>query len=159
MRFYLLIFFSILFFFANAQSISDNEFKWAKTDNCGTVKESTEIYLKVEKDPKIIQQDETEFRKSISEAVKNLAFNESEKGTLKLKLLFQINKPICVKEIGFKNIVMNQTQIESLSRIFNLITDIEYGQQRNISKNCLGLLYLEINEGKLVSLRNVNFEI
>jgi len=144
---------------SSAQSISDSEFQWKKNLSCLPEGTSTEIFVKVEQEPVLKQFNTPQFENFIYHIIDKFDLKENQSGILKLKLLFARNQNICVKEIGTKSLVLSEIQMDELSKALNSINQFEPGKQRNITVNCLGILYINILKGKVDKIKNVNFRI
>lgn len=142
----------------SAQSISDNEFSWIQTKACIPKGVCLETFLKVEENPSISTYSKSEFGVFVERMIKELNLKTNQGGTLKLKLLFPIDKNLCLKEIGSKGIELSFDQREQMISAFNSINGIKYGRQRAKIVNCQAILYIDIIEGKLFGFKNVNFD-
>ena len=140
-----------------SQSISNTEFIWEKTNMCLSKSNGVEIFLKVETDPILSEFTLQEFKDFMKNLIEELKLEIDVSGFLKLKLLFVKNESLCLNEIGHKEIRLDTTQKEKLSNALNTIKKINYGKQRNKIVNCQGILYIDIKEGKMKDIRNVNF--
>lgn len=141
-----------------AQRIPDKELTWEKLTGCMPQGTCLELFLKVEEDPVLTQLGQDELEDLLKTGIEQLQLGSDVDGTLKLKLLFLIDKPLCLNEIGYVGLSLKRAQIETLSKLFNSIENFEYGRQRNKIVNCAGILYVDIKEGQYESLKNINFQ-
>ena len=56
-----------------------------------------------------------------------------------------------------QTIQLNTAQVNEINNRFSEIHEFELGRQRDRPVDCLGILYIEVLKGALVSTRNVNF--
>ena len=140
------------------QTISDYEFEWKKNNDCLSEERSIEIFKKVEQDPIITEFNKQQFKNFIQESIQNLNLPKNQNGVLKLKLLFEINQNLCIKEIGVKELDLSQGQIDQFFKTLSSIDQFKAGKQRGIEVNCLGILYINIRNGKVDKFRIVNFQ-
>ena len=54
-------------------------------------------------------------------------------------------------------IQLNTAQVNEINNRFSEIHEFELGRQRDRPVDCLGIIYIEVLKGALVSTRNVNF--
>ena len=151
----------VLLIFCNSylvsQSIPDHEFEWSTALNCLPDTECLEIFLKAETDPKIRLITEDEFRNLISEAIAASQFPRAASGYIKIKLLFLIGKSVCINKIGVKGMSIEPHQINALSHLFRTLHKIEYEIHQGLQRNCQGLVYLTVRDGRLEDIRTINF--
>lgn len=141
------------------QTIPNHNFNWDIIENCGSSQTCTEVFLKAETDPIINKLKKEEFESQIENTINNMKLEESVSGTLKLKLLFIKGKPLCLSEAGYSGLEIAHEKLTTLSKRFNLIDQITHGTMRNKPVNTQGYLYINIKNGKLESIRNVNFSL
>lgn len=142
-----------------AQTVSDSEFKWIKNDDCLPMGISKEIFLKVEKDPMLTQIRKSEFDKLIEKAVAESSLEKHNNGIVKLKILFEKGQNLCVTKFGTKSIDLNKFHKDRIIKTIHEISEFDCGKQRNVEVNCLGILYIDISDGVVREIRNVNFMI
>ena len=142
-----------------AQTIPDSEFKWVKSEDCipkGTCKE---IFLKVEEDPALTQLSKPEFDQLIGNIINEINLKENKSGIIKLKILFAKGQNLCVTQIGTKSFELSDKQIDKIKKKISEINEFNYGRQRNIEVDCLGILYIDITNRKVSKTRNINFTV
>lgn len=142
-----------------AQTISDSEFKWNKNDDCLSKGICKEIFLKVEQDPTLTQIDKSDFDKLIEKAVNELSLVKTNNGIVKLKILFAKGQNLCVTKFGTKSIDLSKSHMDRIVKTIHEISEFDCGIQRNIEVDCLGILYIDISDGAVQKIRNVNFMI
>ncbi len=157
-NFILCLTFLLLFGELISQSILDNEFQWEENETCQVSESSGSVYKKVEIDPKLDTYSEEEFRLFVENLAKDLNFQTQQSGIIKLKLLFLLNQQICVKKIGAKDIELSKSQKELIVNRFKNIKNFLPGIQRNQIKDCQGIIYLTVENSKILKFRNVNFK-
>lgn len=142
---------------ANAKTISGSQFKWTSFDDCQQLVSPNERYLKVEEDPVLLEFSEAGFVGFLNKSIAELHIAEDINGIIKLKILFPLNAPLCVLELGEKDLALTDVQIEVLRQKIRTIKAISNGRQRGEEKNCQGILYIELQKGSFLKMRNVNF--
>ncbi len=157
-NFILCLTFLLLFSDLISQSILDNEFQWEENESCQVSEFSGGVYKKVEIDPKLDTYSEEEFKLFVENLAKDLNFQAQQSGTIKLKFLFLLNQQICVKKIGVKDIALSKSQKELIVNRFENINSFLPGIQRNQIKVCQGIIYLTVENSKILKFRNVNFK-
>ncbi len=140
---------------SNAQSFPDADLTWVQNDSC--VVTGAEVFVKVEIDPVIKQFSRAEFEAFMYNLILKLNLEEDQNGILKLKLLFAKNQNLSVRAIGYKDISLKKSQIDTLTNSLNAIHHIIQGKQRHIEVHCQGILYIHIMNGKMRTMSHVNF--
>ena len=143
--------------YAEAQTIPDAEFKWTDNKACLSLGPNTKVFLKVEQDPVLSEFNKPAFDQFIEHLIKDLDLDKTQEGILKLKILFAQDKSLCVSQVGTRSIQLNTAQVNEINNRFSEIHEFELGRQRDRPVDCLGILYIEVLKGALVSTRNVNF--
>jgi hypothetical protein len=142
---------------SEAQTIPDSEFEWINNEACLSLDPNTKVFLKVEQDPFLSEFNKSSFDQFIEHLVNDLDLDKTQDGFIKLKVLFAQGQSLCVSQVGTKSIQLNTAQVNEINNRFSEIHEFELGRQRGRPVDCLGILYIEVLKGVLVSTRNVNF--
>ena len=142
---------------SEAQTIPDPEFEWTNNEACLSLDPNTNVFLKVEQDPFLSEFNKLAFDQFIEHLVNDLDLDKTQDGFVKLKVLFAQGQSLCVSQVGTKSIQLNTAQVNEINNRFSEIHEFELGRQRDRPVDCLGILYIEVLKGVLVSTRNVNF--
>ena len=157
------LFFLLVLLYANlgfGQSIRDIEFIWLDFDDCKPSLYSEDIFVKVEQDPILLDYTRHQLVGRLSEICSPSYFDDKINGFIKIKLLFGIDhQSLCVKSIGTKDLKLTEKTIVSIVNIFNSSIAIKPGIHRDQEVYCLAILYLDIQNCRIHSIRNVNFEL
>ena len=140
--------------------VSDNEFDWVKNPNCAIVNWTDPIYKKAEIDPKIQLNNGSSFSSFLNEKFKRLNIDENVNGVLKLKILFNKNRTLCIQEIGVKNILSTEisSQVYTLFEIFPQNVTIVPARHKMQIVHSQAMLYLIIKNGKPAKFCQKNFK-
>ncbi len=155
----LIVLFLLISKISKTQSILDKEFQWINYEDCLALDTKCEVFVKVQKDPVLVGYTSSEFNDFCNDLIESLKLGAEQNGVLKLKILFTIDKELCLKDLGLLELNLSKEQRIILADGLNPIKRYECGQQRNHKVNCIGILYLTIKEGKFEQYRNVNFEL
>lgn len=141
------------------QTIPNSEFKWEKIENCLPPDACTSIYYRAEVDPVLDQYTADEFYSLMTNSLCCLKLDDTDKGVIKLKLLFLADQSICLLSVGMINLKIPKSQLQSLSNKLSAIDQITFATMKGKPVNSMAYIYFKIENGILKEMRNVNFHL
>lgn len=141
---------------SNSQSLANIKFSWKHLNYCkiGEPGKCTPLWITVFEKPIITSLTKSELEEKIKALSKKLELEDDVNGILKIKFIIPINSSLCVQEIGQKTTNLQNSEIDVLAKWFNSIIDFIPGKHKGDEVNSQGLLYLIIENGKIISFKH-----
>ena len=141
---------------SSSQSLANIKFSWKHLRYCkiGEPGKCTPLWITVEEKPIITSLTKAQFEDKIKALSNELNLDEDINGIMKIKFIIPIELPMCLQKIGQKTTKLEDGEVEILANWFNTITDFIPGKYKGEAVNSQGLLYLIIENGKIINFKH-----
>ena len=142
----------------NSQFINNTKFEWNKPTETVIYDSSIKkLYLKVEIDPVLGNATKAYFTDLMSEAIFKARLKKETTGTIKMYIVFDDKNPVYLDKIGTLGFAITISQQVLISKAIKKLGVHTLGSTKGVIQNSLGIIYLDIQDGRLIKARNINF--